>query len=226
MTASALLPLMTWLSPAFPVGSFAYSHGLEWAQHAGLVTDADSLRDWLDDLIAHGSARNDAILLAEAHRAATAADGARLTEVAELACALANSAERRLEATTQGEAFRALCADVWPCAALALLGAVRADRLAYPVALGAVAASHAVPLRDALEGFGLGFASTLVSASVRLGVVGPTGGQRVIRALLPALRDLARFAADATLDDLGGVAFRSDLASLQHETQYSRLFRS
>jgi urease accessory protein len=66
----------------------------------------------------------------------------------------------------------------------------------------------------------------LVSAAVRLGPIGQTDGQRILAALMPTIRETAKRASDSTLDDLGSAAFRSDLASLRHETQYTRLFRS
>jgi urease accessory protein len=220
----AHLPLLVWLSPAFPVGAFAYSHGLEWAFEAGDVADAASLQDWLADLVAHGSLRNDAILFAQAYR--SAADPSALGAVAELALALASSAERRLETVTQGDAFVSAIAKTWPCATIDRLREVWPDAVAYPVAVGVAAAGHEVALADALEAFALGFVANLVSAALRLGIVGQTDGQRVTAALIPAVRSLAEFAGRATLDDLGGAAFRSDLASLRHETQYTRLFRS
>jgi urease accessory protein len=220
------LPLLIWLSPAFPVGAFAYSHGIEWAHEAGDVTDAASLRDWLEDLLVHGAARNDAILFGEAHRAALSGNRRRLEEMGELAVALANSAERRLETVTQGDAFVIAIAKSWPCAAVTLLKEAVPGPVAYPVAVGVACAGHGIPLEEALEAFVLGFVANLISAAVRLGIVGQTDGQRVTAALVPALRRLAAEARNATLDDLGGAAFRSDLASLRHETQYTRLFRS
>jgi urease accessory protein len=208
------------------VGSFAYSHGLEWAHEAGDVVDCESLTGWLSDLLACGAARNDAVLLAEAYRAAQAPDEARLCAVAELALALATSAERRLETVTQGDAFLRAIAQSWPCDAADCLRRVWADSAAYPVAVGVAAAGHRIPLADALPAFVLGFVSNLVSAAVRLGVVGQTDGQRAIAALVPNVHEVAAFAAASTLDDLGGAAFRSDLAALRHEAQYTRLFRS
>ena len=217
---------MIWLSPAFPVGGFAYSHGLEWAHEAGDVVDASSLEDWLSDLLAFGAARNDAILCAVAYGAAEAGDVRQLAEAAELALALATSAERRLETATQGDAFVRAIATSWPSATLEVLRHAWLDPIAYPIAVGAAAADHAIPLRATLEAFGLAGVSNWVSATIRLGIVGQTGGQRVIAALVPAVRAVAEFAGTATLDDLGGAAFRSDLAALRHETQYTRLFRS
>lgn len=223
---SAHLPLLIWLSPAFPVGAFAYSHGLEWAHEAGDVIDAASLQEWIADLLDHGAARNDAILFAGTFRATAAGDRVGLAEVAELALALANSAERRLESTTQGDAFVAAIAKSWPCAAVDLCRQVWDGPVVYPVAVGVAAAGHGLALPAALQAFALGFVANLVSAAIRLGVVGQTDGQRIIAGLIPAVLGLAAFAENASLDDLGGCAFRSDLASLQHETQYTRLFRS
>lgn len=223
---AAHLPLMVWLSPSFPVGAFAYSHGLEWAFESGDLHDAATLRDWLDALVSHGSLRNDLILFACAARAVEASDDSALVEIAELALALANSAERRLETVTQGNAFVAALRAAWPCAAIDRLKAVWGGDVAYPLAVATASAGHGLPLAASLEAYGLAFIANLVSASVRLGIVGQTDGQKVTAALVPAVQAAAAAAEPATLDDLGGCALRSDIASLRHETQYSRLFRS
>lgn len=226
MAEPSHLPLMVWFSPAFPVGAFAYSHGLEWAHEAGDLSDAAALKGWIDDLLRFGAARTDAIVLAQAHRAAACGDGNALAGIAELALALATSRERHLETTTQGNAFVLAARKAWPCAALDSLATTSEGDVAYPVATGVAAAGHGFALDATLEAFLLGFVANLVSAAVRLAVVGQTDGQRIIAALLPLVRETAIFAATATLDDLGAAAFRSDLAALQHETQYTRLFRS
>lgn len=220
------LALLVWLSPSFPVGAFAYSHGLEWAHEAGDVADRASLGAWLADLLEHGGARNDAILLAEAYRAAREGADAALVAAAELALAMCPGAERRLETTTQGDAFLVAIARSWPCPAVERLRGLWSDPVAYPVAVGAAAAGHGIPLDDLLRAFLLAFVQNLVSAAIRLGIVGQTDGQRVIAGLIPAVEALAASALDLTLDDCGACAFRSDLASLHHETQYTRLFRS
>jgi urease accessory protein len=224
--ADPALLMMTWFSPAYPVGAFAYSHGLEWAHEAGDIHDAATLRDWIDAIQSKGAARNDAILLAAVWRAVRADDGAALTETAELALALAGSSERRLETVTQGNAFVAATMAAHPCAALIALRRAWPGDVAYPVAVGVAAAGHDVPLAIVLPAFLHGFAANLVSAAVRLGVVGQTDGQRVLAALTPNITARAGKAVNLGLDDLGACAFRSDLASLRHETQYSRLFRS
>ena len=220
----SLLPLMAWLSPAFPVGAFAYSQGLEWAVEAGDIVDAKSLGGWLVELLLHGSPRNDAILFAESFRAAEAGDWRALTEANILAIALANSAERRLETTAQGTAFVAAARAAWDCEPLRRLA--DEERVAYPIAVAAAAGGHNLPLLPSLEAFGLAFIGNLVSAVVRLGPIGQTHGQKILAALIPRIKALAREAEMSTLADLGGAAFRSDIAAMRHETQYSRLFRS
>lgn len=220
------LPLFVWLSPAFPVGSFAYSHGLEWAAAAGDVRDASTLEHWLADLLAHGGARNDAILLAAAWRAVRADDGAALAEINELALAVSGSRERRLEISAQGNAFLAAIKAAWSREEIDRLARELVGDVAYSVAVALAAAAHGFALRATLQAYLVGFVTNLVSAAVRLGVIGQSDGQRVIAALLPGVRDVAHAAEQSTLDDLGGAAFRSDLAALRHETQYTRLFRS
>lgn len=220
------LPLLVWLSPAFPVGAFAYSHGLEWAHEAGDVTDFASCRDWIADLLSHGSGRNDAILLASAWRAARDQNFAELNTIIELSLALQPSSERYLESTMQGKAFLSTAKAAWPHPALDDVVKDTKGDIAYPVAIGLVSATYDMPLPRVLDAFLLAFVSNLVSACVRLGAIGQTDGQRVIAALLPLVREEARKAESARLDDIGASVFRSDLASLQHETQYTRLFRS
>jgi urease accessory protein len=221
----AELPLLVWLSPAFPVGSFAYSHGLEWAVEAGDIVDAATLREWLLDLLNFGAPRTDAILFACAFRAARSADWAALDAINELAVALAGSAERRLETCAQGAAFVAAMRAAWTCAALDHLPA-GGDAIAYPVAVGAAAAGHGLDLDLSLQAFVLSLLANFVSAAVRLGAIGQTDGQKTLAAILLDVRRLAHEAAGAGLDDLGASAFRSDIAAMRHETQYSRLFRS
>jgi urease accessory protein len=217
---------MTWFSPSYPVGAFAYSHGLEWAQEAGDLCDAATLQGWLTDLIELGAARNDAILLGETWRAASVGQWNEVAAITELGLAMAASTERRMETVTQGNAFVLASCAAHPCEALERFRAIWPGDVPYPVAVAVTAAGHDIALAELLPAFVLGFAANLVSAAVRLGIVGQTDGQRVLAGLMPVISALATEAETATLDDLGACAFRSDLASLRHETQYSRLFRS
>ncbi|MEZ5816815.1 MAG: urease accessory protein UreF [Hyphomicrobiaceae bacterium] len=218
--------LLIWLSPSFPVGAFAYSHGLELAVERGWVHDRETLTLWLTDLIELGSLRNDLIVLAHCWRAAIAEDVRELLRTNELAIALQPSSERRLETLTQGRAFLSTLCAAWPTEKLATLAGKLAGEVAYPVAVGTGTAAHDMSLAGVLQPFAMSFVTNLISAAIRLSVVGQTDGQRVVAALMRAMAVESRKAADATLDDLGSATLRSDLASLAHEMQYSRLFRS
>ena len=217
--AGGLLKLLFWLSPAFPVGSFSYSHGVERAVEDGLLADADDLRDWLETLLRRGSGWNDAVLFAEAWRRAR--EGGDLGEVADLAAALAGSRERHMESTLQGAAFLK-AVEAWPAAGLGDLP----EDCAYCVAVGAVAGAHGVPLNDALGAFLQAFASNLVQAGIRLGVTGQQGAVALIAGLEPTISEVAACAAGSSLGDLGSCTVLSDVMAMRHETQYSRLFRS
>jgi urease accessory protein len=224
--AAALYRLMTWLSPAFPVGAFSYSSGIEWAVEAGDVTDAASLRDWLAAMLDEGSGFCDAVFLAQAHRAAWARDEASLREIAELAAAFVPSRERQLETSTQGRAFIEIARSAWACDGLDGMVAACGSSMVYPVAVGLVSAGHAVPLQPALHAFLHAVVSNWISAGARLVPLGQTDSQRILASLEADVAATAKRALDASLDDLGSATFRADLASLRHETQYTRLFRS
>ena len=224
--AAALYRLMTWLSPAFPVGGFSYSSGLEWAVEAGDITDTATLADWLGAMLSDGSGFCDATFLVHAFRAAEANEETRLREVAELAAAFVPSRERQLETSTQGRAFIDISRAAWDAEGLDTLVASCGTPPVYPVAVGIVAAAHGVPLGPTLHAFLHAIVSNWISAASRLIPLGQTDSQRVLVTLEQAVAATANRALHATLDDLGSATFRADLASLRHETQYTRLFRS
>jgi urease accessory protein len=215
----ALLRLMAWLSPAFPIGGFAWSGGLERAVADGLVRSSGDLQDWLETLLGHGSLWNDAVLFSETWR--QAADAEALRDVAALGLALAGSAERWNETLSLGKAFVA-AASAWPHPVLRSLPA----DVPFPVAVGAVAAGHGVPLPQALAAFLHAAISQAVSAGIRLSVAGQVEGVAILAGLEAKVEAMSRLASETSLDDLGGAAVQAEIASLRHETQHSRLFRS
>ena len=217
---------MAWLSPAYPVGAFSYSSGIEWAVEAGDVTDAASLERWLAVMVAEGSGFCDAVFFVHAHRAIAARDDTALRAVAELAAAFAPSKERHLETTAQGRAFLDTTRAAWPTPALDRLAAVWDGVVALPVAVAVTSAGHGIALAPALHAYLQALTANLISAGVRLVPLGQTDGQRVLAALEPVVTATAERALLAGLDEIGGAAFRADLASMRHETQYTRLFRS
>ncbi|HRE20689.1 MAG TPA: urease accessory protein UreF [Rhabdaerophilum sp.] len=227
MADAAELQRLAWFSPAFPVGGFAYSHGIEKAVETGDVTDADSLAGWIAAILRHGAGWNDAVLIGEAWRRSGEPDrGARergLVELAELGAALSLARERRLETVQQGTAFHRLVRSAWPHPDLPDFTDIE---LPYPVAVGIAGRLHGQPLAPLMAAYLQAFAGNLIAAGIRLAVIGQQSAQVKLAALMPVVAALSDDAVSAGLDDLGGMAFRSDLMSLRHETQQVRLFRS
>src|SRR5579871_2708306 len=191
LSTPALFRLMAWLSPAYPVGAFSYSSGIEWAVEAGDIKDAASLRQWLAAMLGEGSGFCDAVLFVHAHRATAAGDDAALRAVAELAAALVPSKERFLETTAQGRAFLDATAAAWPCPALTHLEEVWKGPVALPVAVAVACAGHEVACEAALGAFLHALTANWISAGVRLIPLGQTDGQRVLAALEAAVTDTA-----------------------------------
>lgn len=209
---AARMRLVQWLSPAFPTGGFAWSHGLEAAISTGCVANAAGLISWMTDLIAHGSGRTEALLTALALR--RDADHEALTAFAR---ALAGSAERLAETEAQGAAFtntvNALTGRTDPAAPL-------------PVAIGRAAAGLGLAAPEVVALALQAFASTLVQAAVRFVPLGQTEGQQVLSALHPVIVRTADWAAAAEVSDLGTAGFGADFSAMQHEAMEVRIYRS
>ncbi len=209
-----LQTLMQWLSPAYPVGAFSYSHGLERAVETGAVWDVQSLHSWLRSIIENGAGRSDVILLSAAY---LAPNTDALQKIANLADALNPDVERRLETQQQGASFARTTRAIW--------GGNLPD-MAYPVVVGWAAKHHNIPLETTSYFYLHSFVSNLVSAATRLVPLGQTEGQKCLADLAPCIKTVADIALTQTLDDLGSCCFAADIAVMNHETQYTRLFRS
>jgi urease accessory protein len=220
----SLYRLLAWLSPGFPTGGFSYSHGLEAAVAGGVVRDGDGLASWVAAVVAHGSGRIDGDILCSAYSAAAAGDLAALGLANRRGAAFRATAELSSESAQQGEAFLAACRAAWPDPLLERWSGD--DGVCHSAAFGAAAASAGIALEDALLGYLEAFAANLVSAGLRLGLVGHIGAQRIIAELEPIVCAAAKAAMSRDPDDFGAATFAVDLASMVHETQYSRLFRS
>jgi urease accessory protein len=219
---AALSLLLAWFSPSFPVGAFTYSHGLERLEADGALAGRAATEEAVRLALTDGSGRSDAIVLCHAHRAAAAGDAGELDAVRDLALALCPTAERREEAVRQGNAFAATVDAVWP----GRIALSRRGDMPVPVAAGAAGALNGVPLVPLAHAYLSAFTANLVSAAVRIIPLGQTDGQRITAALMPEVAAVARAAAAAPLDAVGSAAVGLDLASMRHETQEVRLFRS
>src|SRR5579863_2728441 len=225
----ALLRLQSWLSPAFPAGFYSYSHGLEWAVEAREVYDRQSLVDWLESDLRHGSGRNEAIFFKEAWLYATKNDHEGLVEISELAAAFRGTSEFALESSQPAAACLAIFKKVWPDRTLDLLAEILRERQIPPtlaVVLGIRLAGEGTPVSLALPAFLHSYVTNLVTAGVRLVPLGQTDGQLAVAELEHVIEAASALASASTIDDLGSASFMVDLASMAHETQYTRLFRS
>lgn len=210
--AEGLLLLLNWMSPAFPTGSFAYSHGLETAIATGSIHDAESLQGWIADLVTQGSGWNDAVLIANVTAATT-------DQINALALSLSASAERHLESTALGASFR-------EAAGAFVTFPLPEGDIAYPVAVAAAGLAAGITEYPLLLAYLQSYAAVLVSVAVRLVPIGQKAGLSVLAALVPVLKETAILAGQATLDDLGGACLLADIASMQHEFQKTRIFRT
>jgi urease accessory protein len=210
--ASSLLLLLNWMSPTFPIGSFAYSHGLEQAIADGRVQSQSDVECWIRDLLQSGSGWNDAVVF-------SACWGVDIAVINVMALALAGSSERHMETTQLGRNFN-IAASVWTGEAL------RDEVMAYPVAAGQACCAMGVAQRDAVTAFLQGFAAALVSVAVRLVPLGQTSGLKVMRNLAPVISATATRACAATLDDLGSSCVAAEIAAMKHEVLQPRIFRT
>jgi urease accessory protein len=226
--SSQLLLLLNWMSPAFPIGAYAYSHGLEWAIEDGQVESADDVESWIAEVITRGSGWNDAVLFAQEYQT---------RNMNELALALCSSRERYLETTQLGAAFM-IAADIFAQSKTPLRRSAppppqwgevpegRRGALAYPIAAARACKFMGVELNHALLAFLQGFSNALISVAVRLVPLGQTAGLETMRNLMPVIADTAKRVSTSSLDDLGSCTLLSDIAAMKHETQHSRIFRT
>jgi urease accessory protein len=193
------------------------------------VHDRTTLVDWLAADLRYGSGRNEAIFFREAWSSASLGDQSRLLEIAELAAAFRGTSEFALESAQQGSAYHSTLSHVWRDSLLDEVAETLANRhipLSVSLVLGIRCAKQDIPMVLALPAFLQGYAANLVTAGVRLIPLGQTDGQAAIAALEDTVLATSADAAMATIHDLGSAAFMVDLASMAHETQYTRLFRS
>ncbi len=229
LSTEALLQLLTWLSPSFPVGAYSYSHGIEYAVEANLVTDRESLQRWIAGVVTLGAGRIDAELFRTAHEAVTTRDESLMIWALERGDALRSTAELGRESEGQGQAFMLAVAGPWSADGLDWLhiaASAQQRPVVYPIAVGGAAAAHAIPVAPALTAYLHALTANLVSAGVRLIPLGQSDGQRAIAWLVPTIRQATQAALARTREDIGAAALMVDWTSAKHETQYTRLFRS
>ncbi len=227
VTRDPLYRLLAWLSPAYPIGAFSYSHGVETAIEEGFIRDRASLVTWLRSVLADGTGRVDGALFAAAWRAASNRDWPAFDAIAERAAAWRGTSEMALESRQQGGSFLSITRTAWPHADLDAADRRLHGEIALPVAVALAASVYAIPLEAALGGYLHAFAANLISAAVRAVPLGQSDGQRTLAALENTVNEtVAAALAVESLDEVGTATPLLDWCSLRHETQYTRLFRS
>jgi len=222
-----LYRLLAWLSPAYPIGAFSYSHGVETAVEEGFIKDRVGLVAWLESVLLQGTGVVDGALFVAAWRAATAADWLAFDAIAERAAAWRGTSEMALESRQQGGSFLSITRNAWPHPALDAAHERLAGELALPVAVALACAAHGIALEQALGGYLHAFTANLISAALRTVPLGQSDGQLALAALAPAVAAATQAAIVVdSLDDVGTSTPLLDWCSLKHETQYTRLFRS
>jgi len=226
LVASALLQLMWLASPALPVGGFSYSEGLEAAVEAGLVATESDASAWLRDQLHLGLARSDLAVCAKAFLAWQRDDRAEIAELNDWVTTTRETGELRQQTQQMGRSLADWLRnrDAGDARVAALKALPPAPT--WPIAFALAAVQTGAPRREALLSFAFGWAENMVQAALKAVPLGQAAGQRVLGALVAELPDAVD--AAAALGHRERQAYTPMLAilSAQHETQYSRLFRS
>jgi urease accessory protein len=225
MLASALLPLLQLASPSLPVGAYTYSQGLESAIEKGLVKDESSAREWIIESL--GIAGDfEAPILWRLLNAFSARDVAAVTHWTELFVASRDTAEFRAETIQMGYSLAKLVADLK--IANADLQAILASQaeVPLPTAFACAAEALGVPHEDALLGMLFSMVENQVLVCVKSVPLGQVSGQHLLLSLHPSLEATALCARSLTDDELSNWSPGLSLLSMQHETQYCRVYRS
>lgn len=211
MTSAAeqMLILQNWFSPAFPIGAFSYSGGLETAIARGDVHDRDSLASWIRTVLSHGSVFTDAVFLKAAWKG---------EPVNDLCLALCAGAERHQETTELGAAFSRIMRETQDIDL--------PPGLAYPVAVGMAARQLGLDGEATVAAFLQGACMNQISVAVRAVPIGQIDGQACLVSLLPAIEQAVTKAMEMDVEEVGSFALAADLCTIEHETAIQRIYRT
>lgn len=224
---SALLRLLQLTSPALPVGAYSYSEGLEWAIDRGVITSAQQLQDWLVQDLNSGGIRIEGAVMVRAYRAISAGDHAGLSHWNQWLSASRETEELRNQSWQMGRSLLRLLDDLESVAGVEVgVDWVALTPCNFAVAFAIVAHHWQIPIEEALVGYLQSWASNLISAGIKLIPLGQTAGQQLLLNLSPTLVAARRSIPSLADDELRSSNWGVILASMGHEMQYSRLFRS
>ncbi|EHJ94488.1 Urease accessory protein ureF [Vreelandella boliviensis LC1] len=228
----ALLGLMQLVSPALPIGAFAFSQGLESAFELDWVRDEASLGEWLSGVLEDGLTRCELPVLARLHQAFDQANGESIAVWDEWLAATRETAELAAEDSRLGASLKRLLGSLdllpseEPLPSEDLLSPLLPNQAGYVTLFAYTAHARGVSVRQTLLGFAWAWLENQLAVACKALPLGHTAAQRVIEQLRPVLVNAVNQALTLEDDELGPVLPGLALASALHETQYSRLFRS
>ena len=217
------LRLMHLVSPTLPVGAFTYSQGLEWAVECGWVTDEQTLRDWVGDLLQSTLSSLEVPLLKRLYRASADNDIDALRHWTHYLIASRESKELREEERNRGRALVSLLPE---------LGVpVSADEQPLLKSCQLTCFAHAasywqIPLQSALAGYLWSWLENIALSGVKIIPLGQTAGQKIIAELTTAIPELVEQGMAVADEAIGASCTAQAIASSLHETQYTRIYRS
>lgn len=227
LTSHSLLRLLQLSSSTLPVGAYSYSEGLEFLVHAEKITNRDSLEHWLTQELCYGAVRLEAAVMVRAYRAVEAKNFEQLRDWNGWLSAARETEELRLQSWQMGRSLLRLFQDVQPVDTKALpIAFLQEDGCNFAIAFGLVATAWQIELTAATIGYLYSWSSNLISAGVKLIPLGQTAGQQLLLSLQPTLEQATHTILALPDDEMSSCGWGLALASMAHETQYSRLFRS
>tara|TARA_B100001248_G_scaffold129623_1_gene97190 strand:- start:147 stop:860 length:714 start_codon:yes stop_codon:yes gene_type:complete len=226
MFLSDLHTVLTWFSPSYPIGSYAYSHGLEYAVEEGLVKDPQTLLGWIRDLLFFGTGYNDSIIINSIYDSVANDNCVEFDYISQIANAIKPTKEIALESYQQGVSFKNILMDVYSNSNLTFYLNRLDDCITYPSVVGVAGGIFEVEKKLLLHSYLHAFTSNILSAALRIMPIGQTEIQKIIFQMKGNVEEMTNKSLGLSLSDLGSSVFISDWASSKHQNQYTRLFRS
>ena len=214
-----ILKLLTWNNQAFPIGSYSFSSGLEYAVESNLITTGDELQSWLKNLLNFGSIQTDAILLVEAWKLMRKKKYRNLIELNCFATSLNQSYEKYIENYEQGKSFIKITSDAWN-------HKFQSKNLTFPLAYASSAYQENIKLEETLICYLHANLCNLLSAGIKLIPLGQTEGQRIQIKLNLYIEEEYKIILKKDMNDIGNCGWVNDIVSMQHENQFTRIFRT
>ena len=214
-----ILKLLTWNNQSFPIGSYCFSSGLEFAVESKLIQSGKDLQYWLNDLLKYGSLYSDALILLEAWKLASKKENNKINDLNNFAVSLNQSNEKYIENYEQGKSFIKITEDAWNHKYIS-------KKLVYPIAYAVAAVQENINMEDVLICYLHSSLCNLLAAGIKLIPLGQTEGQKIQIALNTYIEEEYKNILKKNFNDIGNCGWVNDIISMKHENQFTRTFRT